>query len=241
MGAALTAQTGAQNLQQLKQATTQQNAYGQTQLSESGRQNRQELARRHIALQNEERGMRQQLADMDRDVKNKVFDDELQFRRDTLGRTIFSQKQLMDYAVLKATNDEQLRDYENTMAQGYMYKQAMYNQSKALIEQELRKQFTIDEQDRDQKHTLRLQNALTRIQNEMNQIQTDANNTASMWQAGGAIIGGIGGAIAGTFAGMPVQGAMAGAGLGGGLGTMAGGAMSSSTARGRYGTMNTKV
>lgn len=66
------------------------------------------------------------LRDMMSEEEQKLFDYEMNFQKDELGRTILNEFQLLDYARLKARNEEEFNDYAKRVELMLTLKQKTY-------------------------------------------------------------------------------------------------------------------
>lgn len=168
------------------------------------------------------------LGNLDSSLKNELFDSNLKFRKDELGRTLFNDRQLLDYKLASAKSDEELRDYEQQIEQEYARKNQILQASHAKILQAMQNEFQKSEQEADQAHRKALVLAKNAIEEKIRRQQAKAANRAAAYSAAGSIIGGVGGAILGTFV-APGVGTMAGAAAGSQLGAGVGSVASSQT------------
>ena len=111
IGAQQQAQAGQINLQ--GQARTQQ-ALGQ--VGQIGLQQQQAEAEAAVGakkrgLSQEQRRLQDSLRVLGRDVKNQLLDAQLEFKQDEAGRTLFNQRQLVDYAAANARSQEEYLAY----------------------------------------------------------------------------------------------------------------------------------
>jgi hypothetical protein len=160
-----------------------------------------------------------------------LFYDNLKFREDEIGRTMFNERQLVDWAVLKAKNAEEFANYEQISLQALEKKQQTLRIAYLRIQDALDKEYKKEEQLRDQKLTRLLTVAEAELAKKQRAADAKARNVSSMWQVGGQIVGGFIGAAVGVAATVGTAGAAAptiaatttaGMALGGGLGSVAG-------------------
>ena len=116
-GAQQAATMGSQRLQAAQQGIQQQAQMGQMGLQQQAQQSKEKLAERQLGLRTKQRNLENQLASMGEQVKQKLFDSNMTFQRDELGRTAWNERQLADWVVKKAKSVEDLRNYQMKVAQ----------------------------------------------------------------------------------------------------------------------------
>lgn len=218
MGAALSAQTGQEQVgraQQMVETTGQMAKLGQQETALAGQQ---KLGAMQEAARQEQLSQIDRLAKLDANAKRELFDKELQFRKDAANQTFFTERQLADYKKQSAVSDEQYRNWAN-QAQNYHKRniaslEAVYNK---LAEIE-KNNFQIGEQKLDQAAKKEIQTLLADAKRRVADAQRRAANNTQMWST----VFGVAGGVAGAFTGTP-QGAMigyqAGSALGGTIGS----------------------
>jgi hypothetical protein len=150
---------------------------------------------------------------LDENAKNRILDNQLQFQRDEMGRTLFNERQLADFALLQATNAEDIRNYQQTVEQLSRRKLQMLQAAQTILTQQLEMDYQRESRQLSQEQVLKLQRAKQELQNKIAKEQAERANRAGMNSAIGGMLGGVGGA----FIGGPT-GAMIGQQLGSGLG-----------------------
>lgn len=208
-----------QNALQAQQTTQNQlTSVGQLGLQEAGLQQRQEDADQAIRLNDLQQKAANKLSQLDSSLKNELLDRQLQFQKDKAGNTLFTERQLMDYAASKAQSEEEFANYAQMADQAYSRKiqvlevahkkllqtaeQGYISEGKAL-DQESKKQIV--------EKMAAVNGAIDRAKNR--QAENKARNQATGTIVGTAIGGAIGSVIpgAGTMAGMAIGGALGGA------------------------------
>ncbi len=217
-GAAQAQQRGAIALQTAQLGAQRQGQIGALGLQEQYMADQQELSNKHLALQQENQQLQNQLANKNVQLKQELFDKQMQFQKDSLGRTMFNERQLLDWQVSKAQSHEDLLNYEQQATQTSKRRQQMLQQSYLQVTNALKNaneqwQNTLNQQQKEQ-----LTQAKNALEMKIKQEAAAQKNRAGMFGAIGTLIGAGGGAILGG-----TGGAMAGAGIGGGLGQIAAG------------------
>ena len=237
-------QTAAQSVQQQAQprlqaqarTMEQQGQLAQVQLQQEGTSKQSELQRRNTQLQQQHRLAVTSLNQLQQGLGDKMVSRETQFQKDQMGRTLFTERQLMDYKLASVRRREDLAQYEQAVTQASQLRMQALKTSHAIITQALQQQFAQDEQTKDLRQTERLHAARKTIEEKMAAEQARQAERAARFQATGKIVGtvvgGVVGGVAGVFVGGvgAVPGAMAGAAAGGAIGSAGGGLLASSTA-----------
>lgn len=213
--AAAAAQTGSQQAEQAKQMVQQAGQLGQLQLGEQQLQAQQQVARAQQAARQQEMTNIDRLGRLDMEAKKDLYDREIQFKKDEAGRTLFNERQLVDYMARNARSDEEYKNYaQQADLLNRRNLQAMETAYK-IIEEDLAQKWRAAEQKKDQAAQKQIADIRAEIQARMERERARAANRGAMWQAGGMIVG----AAAGSFAGP--GGAAAGAQIGGAMGGIA--------------------
>ena len=218
------AQAGAEAVQQQAQAV-QRAQQTKLQLTEGvARQEqakaqldqREVLNQRRAALTTSLRKAEDTLTKLGMSTKQQLFDTSLQFEQDELGRTVFNERQLMDYAVTHAKDIEQLQDYEQAISQMSERRMRLLQVAQQTIEMEMKQAFQMEQSALNQEHKLALAKAEQAIKEKIAKEKADAANRAGLW---GAVTGTIA-AVGAVALGQP-QFAPAAFSIGSGLGTLA--------------------
>lgn len=221
-------QAGAEAVQQQAKAQAEarqqeaQMAVGvqEARLGQQAMGQRDVMQQRKLALGASLRNAENSLAALSMTTKQQMFDATMQFEQDELGRTIFNERQLLDYAISKAKDVEDLQNYEQTVGQMSERRMRLLQAAQAKIQQELQQAYAMEENELTQEHKLGLARAKAALEAKMQQEKADAANRAAMFNGIFTIAGGVAGAIIAGPGGYAV-GAAAGASIGGGLGTLA--------------------
>ncbi len=239
-GTAMAAQAGAQQV-----ANTQQGIQQQGQVAQLGQQAEAQGQQARVAgLQSGAREQQmtneQKFASISEQAKREMFDSRKQFAQDEMGRKFGNERQLADYAALKAKDAQQWADYQQKTEHLYARKSQMLQTAQAKLAQQLEHENKLINQLQDQatkkgigerernqilqvtEQKLKQREALRvgqiELQKAMDKQAADAANRQAMWQGAGTIVGAVVGAVA---SGGNPAGAQAGASLGGSAGTLA--------------------
>lgn len=176
---------------------------------------RETMQQRKLALGNSLRTAENRLTALGMTTKQDLFDSTMRFEQDELGRTIFNERQLLDYAITHAKKIEDFQNYEQAISQMSERRMRLMQVAQAKLEQALKQAFTAEQTELSQEAKLGLARAKSAIEEKIKREKANAKNRASMWSA----IGGVVGAAIGSFGGP--AGAAAGFTLGSGLGGLA--------------------
>lgn len=234
LGAA-TQQQRQQNVAQGAQANLQQQQQlGAMEANQQQAQNQQNLFNRQQGLQKKQRDLEGQLSKLGEEAKQKIWDQNLKFEKDELGRTSFNDRQLLDYAIMNAKSDEDLANFEQQMNFESEKRMETLRAAQAKIKQSLQQGFDDYNQTLDAEQKMKLVQAQQALDRKMKEEANKAANRAAMFGAAGTIAGAVGGAVLGGTLGAAAgpagaamgasMGASAGASIGGGVGTAAAGA-----------------
>jgi hypothetical protein len=205
--AAVQAQVGA-----AKQAQIQESQKQQTQKLERARKIQEQRQNNTV----EARKSEERLASSNALAKQEIFDSAMQFKKDELGRTLFNERQLADWAVSKAKNEEELAEYEQIAHQALERKQLVFDQAWKVLEQDLQYAWQKAEQEKDYALKEKLAKMKQAYERKKEQMEAEAAAAGSLFAVGGTIVG----TAVGAYFGGP-GGAVAGGTIGGGLGKMA--------------------
>jgi hypothetical protein len=223
--AAAVQQTGQQQAQAAQQMVQQAGQVGQLELGEQKMSGQQAVFGAQQAAEKQELDNVQRLSQLDMNAKKELYDNEISFKRDEAGRTLFNQRQLADYAKQNTISDEQFKNYaqqaEQVNKRNLQAMESAYN----IIAENLKQQSAIAEQNKDQAAKKQIQEIQIELQKRMAKARARAANNMGAWTAGGTVVGAVVGGVAGSLiapgAGT-AAGAAAGASVGGALGSYAG-------------------
>lgn len=215
--AAATAQTGAQQVEAAKQMVQQAGQLGQLQLGEQQMTAQQQIAQQQQAARQQEMTNAERLGRLDLAAKKELYDSEIQFKKDEAGRTLFNERQLADFAIRNARSEEEYRKFEQD-AQLLAKRDLQASEAAfALVMEDLKQQWTIAEQRKDQAAKEEIVRIEATARAAMERKRARAANSAAMWSSGGMIVGAVAGALIagpGGYAAGAAIGSQAGAGLG---------------------------
>jgi hypothetical protein len=209
-GAALAEKYGKQALT----ADTQQvqASLAEQRLSAAGtQQNRAEkLQERQFGVQDLEANYSKELFAMDRKAHAELYDQEMKFKEDELGRVQWTEKQLMDYAITKARSDEDLINLEVATQQAMAKKEYVLTLAHKRLLQAIANNNALDEQHRDQALERQLMEAEAKTRKKMQDLKAKQGMISGIITGATTILGAVvvGGS---TFGFGTASGAVAGA------------------------------
>ena len=231
-------QQAVQNAQAQNQQLTQAGQVAQQdQLNQiKGQINDLQAGQKDQAMQNVEK-----LAQISQDAKREMYDKRREFSTDEAGRKFSNERQLADYAALRAKNAEEFKDYVQQQELAYERKSQLLDTSLKKIQQQLQfenqalnqlrdqaNNMAISERERESARRLLeeklkqqelLRQAEADLQASLEKKAADKANRQAIYTGAGTIIGGTIGAAIGSPAGATV-----GASVGSGIGSIIGGA-----------------
>jgi hypothetical protein len=221
MGAQQAAQASA--IQLGAQQKTQQSAVvaGQQAMVQDKIQKQQELFTRSQALSQKNRYLENELARISQSAKDKLLDQQLSFKRDELGRTVWNERQLADYKIATAKDEEDFRNYQQEASNLSERRMKMLTMAQKKLEQILEQGYISNNQKLDQASRLKIVETVAALKRKQARESARQSSNMGMWAGAGTVVGAVAGAmIAGPTA--YAAGAAAGAQIGQGVGTAAG-------------------
>ena len=230
MGAQQAQQAGGIQLAAQKQGQQQMQQAGQQALQQQGREQRQAGFEQQLKLNEQQQNIANRLARIDSRYKNMLLDDQLSFRKDQANQTLLNQRQLADFALLKAKNKEEYAQYAQMSQQIHNRELQLMEAAQAKIDQALRQNYVKKGKPLDRALQKELAEKKRSLDAAIARKKQKAANNALMWNAGGQILGAAAavGAVAlaaptgGASLGAYAAAAGAGSALGGGFGSLIG-------------------
>lgn len=207
------------------QQKTQQQAVtaGQQALAQEKLQKQQQLFTRSQALAQKNRYLEGQLANISQSAKDKLLDQQLSFKRDEFGRTLWNERQLADYKLMTAKSEEEYRQFEQQFEQMSQRRMKMLEIAQQKITLSLKNGFMREDQRLNQNQKIELMKAKAAIDRKIAAEKAKRRGRGAMFQGAGAIIGAAAGAYIGMAGGPQgaIIGASIGSQIGSGVGSMA--------------------
>jgi hypothetical protein len=221
MGAQQAAQASA--IQLGAQQKTQQSAVvaGQQAIVQDKIQKQQELFTRSQALSQKNRYLENELARISQSAKDKLLDQQLSFKRDELGRTIWNERQLADYKIATAKDEEDFRNYQQEASNLSERRMKMLQMAQRKLEQVLEQGYISTNQKLDQASRLKIVETVAALKRKQARESARQSSNMGMWAGAGTVVGAVAGAMIAGPTGY-AAGAAVGAQIGQGVGTAAG-------------------
>lgn len=170
------AQASAQ--QQQAQLAAEQAELG---LQTQARARQEELQIRKTALNTSIRNAEQTLANLGLSTKQQLFDATLAFEQDELGRTLFNERQLLDYAATHAKDIEDLQNYEQTISQMSERRLRLLQVAQQKIQQELKQAYEREQTELNQEAKLAIGRIKIAMEEKIKKEKADAANRSNIW------------------------------------------------------------
>lgn len=226
MGGQMTQAAGQAQLQAQQQSAERLTQAGQQMLEAKQQQQQNILGQKTLQINKQETQLRKKLYSISKEKGNELWGAQQKFQKDELGRTLFNERQLTDWAITKAKSLEELRNFEQQVALQSERRMKMLQMAEKKIQQELQQQWARAELQRDGQFQLELKQKLHNIKLKIERERAAAASRAARSSAIGGLIGmAAGGALivasGGTAAPLVLAGMTGGGAIGSGLGTLA--------------------
>lgn len=215
-GASVAQTAGTQQLQQNEQTAQAANQVGQLGQAEAVQQTASRIGDLQAGQRNQELDNLERFAALNRDAKEELYDKQMVFERDELGRQKMNDIQLADYTRANAASNEAFEQRSQQAKQAAARQLQMMETAHRLILADLDQKYAVADQAADQQAKIDIANAKKAAEEAMTRAKNKAANKSAAWGAAGSIAGGVAGAV---LSGGNPAGAMAGAQAGGALGT----------------------
>lgn len=202
-----------------KSAVAQTQQQGQVAAADIESQRKTDLAKSSIELDRTTNALADKLNEYQSGLKDELFDKQMSFQQDELGRTLWNDRQLMDYAVSTAKSDEELAQWQDDMNYASQVRVQMLQAAQQKILAAADNAFKSGEFDKDANLKTYLAQQAKAIQEKIAKEKARSANRGAMFSAVGTVAGAVIGSVvpgAGT-----VVGAAAGAAIGGAVGNIA--------------------
>ena len=214
---------GAEALQATQQQQQQAAGLGQEALRTRSVEFQNRMGAVKLGRQKQLAGAANHISSLGRDLKAKLFDNNMQFAQDEQGRKFTNDRQLMDWAAADAKDLNEFKDRMQVIEQAQKRKIMMLEAASARITQAIKQGWLSKEQKLDQEQTRKLYEIESALKKKIAKEKSKAGNMRAIAKG----VGTVGGAIAGgVITGTPT-GAMVGAQAGGAGGEFVGGFLGS--------------
>lgn len=215
LGAQMTQAAGEAQLAGAQQVQNQQVQLGQLGLQQRAAEQREKGFEQGVQLSKQQMAIGNKLSQIDRKLKNELLDKQMKFEKDQAGRTLFNERQLLDWAVVNARNEEEFKNYQYEAQKQQERKMKLLNRMNAVATKALEQGYIAHNKPLNQQSQLLIAQIKSGSEAASNKAAAKARQKAMMWQQGGQAVGTGIGAIWG-----PV-----GAAVGGAIGSLVGGAL----------------
>lgn len=182
------------------QAATNRQQQGQLALGQQGAAQGKTVADRELEMQKTQADHTNRLSKLSMKLSQQLHEDTTQFKRDDLGRTVFNEKQLMDYAVTQAKSAEELANFQQQMQQMSDRKVQIMKQAYAVIDAAMRNQakmemqnaghqFSMEQQKKNQQVKMDLAAAKVEADRKVQAAKQKAAQTAGFMGIASAAVG----------------------------------------------------
>jgi len=209
LGAGVQQMAGEQAVTQAVGQQKQLEQLGQAALGVEKTQQQQQIGQQQLAFGQQQIESQATVATTNRDVEDKILNDQLTFKQDDLGRIEYQENQLLDYAIVSTKNEQELKgklqNIEFASKQENIILSSIYDAAK---DSKLAG-WKMGEQRLDQRASERLTEAMAILEKKLALRKKKGANRGAFGAAGGVIGGIIGmkyggtpGAIAGSAGGV---------------------------------------
>jgi hypothetical protein len=216
---------GQEQIKEQQQQVQQAQQQRQVQASEQKVQKVKQLMQTKQELTQKSMQNSQALDSLQMNLRQEYVDKVTKFKKDEIGRTVFNERQLADWAATKARNEEDYAEYEQAMLQAIEKKNAVMEQAFKTVSRHLEQEFIKAEQAKDQAAMEQIAGIRNRIAKEQAEARKKAAQSASLWTTGGTLLGIAAGvaitvSTGGTGAAAIAAAASAGGSAGGAFGNL---------------------
>jgi hypothetical protein len=132
---------------------------------------------------------REDLSKLGRDIKDELFDKNLAFEKDEVGRKFSNERQLADYAVSRAKSDIDLQKSMAAMQRAAKFEIIMLEAAQKKIVQELEQQSANATREMGQEDRIKLAQYKSSIEKRIARKKAEAANRAMIFQGVGMVVG----------------------------------------------------
>lgn len=246
-GAAMAAQAGQEQVQRIQNAAQSQAQIAQMGQQLQGLELQKQQAQAQMGLKEQAMSDAERLGQISEAAKQEMFDSRLKFQKDEMGRQFLNERQLADYAALRARTNEDWQNYVQRSEQMSKRKELVLQAAQQKLLQQIQFENQEINQIRDQlsrkgitereaaakrdilqqkmQLDLQLKTQLAQLEAAQKRAQSRAASTKARNTAIGTVVGSVAGAVVGGILGTAAApgagtavGAAAGASAGGQLG-----------------------
>ncbi len=196
------------DLQAAQKGMQQQGQIAQMQLQEKQQENRSQEMKRRIGDMKRKEKHTNLLNSIDQDAKNQLIDRQMEFQQDSFGRTMYTQEQLWDFALLQARDEEELANYAQAVRQATKNEIYMLEHTNKLIQQEIENTMKMNHSKQRQERILYLRKKQKQAIRAKKRAQQRKAHKAQVMGGAVRIIGTVVGTVYGGPAGGQAGGAL---------------------------------
>jgi hypothetical protein len=189
LGAQAAQQAGQQEVKAAQQRQQQLGQMAQTALGAERAQAAEQLGQRQLGLGERQLAVTEELGGRTRSAEDQIFQNQVDFKRDELGRTTYQSHQQLDLALASAQSAEDFKDKMQIIEQATKENLAMLEATAKRLELELKGEGQLSRQDLTLEKQSQLQDLLRDTKNSLARKQAEAQATAAMYQGIGAAAG----------------------------------------------------
>jgi hypothetical protein len=197
LGAQATAAQGQAAISSQQQTVEKAGQLGEMTVQEQAAEAQQRLQARQLGLQRQQRDLDTQLKNFNSKLHVELVERETQFQRDEMGRTLFNERQLMDYKLSTAQSQIEIKNLETQMRAASAKRIQMLQACNQRLLTDLKEESAKSEQEKDQASILRIEKAQLELKRKLEEERQSLNAKAAKASAIGALAGGIIGAFIG--------------------------------------------
>lgn len=191
-GAAMATEAGVQQVQRAQDQLKQGQQVGALGLQEQSRAAESRIAGQKAGLREQEMDNINRFAQISERAKQELFDKQMKFQKDESGRALFNTTQLADYAMLNARNEEQLRNYQQSVQLASKRKTELLQAAYNKMEEQLKFEYSKDKQKRDQEAEKIIAKRMSDMKKRIAESKAQGDSERAKWEA---ISGAFGGAV----------------------------------------------
>lgn len=148
-----------------------------------------QLRERVMQIEQEGMNLKSQLELFSQELSDKLILQQSQFDRDEIGRVFFNERQLADYTILQAKSQEDFATWAQNMQLLHSRRMQMLQAAHAKIVQTLEQEYQRGQQASNQDAQRALALTKAAIEKKIRDEQAKAQETAALWESGGALAG----------------------------------------------------
>jgi hypothetical protein len=212
----LAQQTAEANVQQTQKSVEDTLQLEQQRQIAVDQQRSYQLEREKLSIQEETDNKKARIASLGSDLQKKLFDDTMKFEKDEAGRKFSNERQLQDWAILSAKNQEEAKSRLQTIQLMQERKVKLLEVAHQRVVDTLERGWKTKEQKLDQETRYQILAAKQALEEKIAKQKAKASMTGMLIKGGLTIAGAAAGAVVGSV--VPGAGTMAGAALGASIG-----------------------